>query len=45
MNILGKSINKKLTKNRELPKREDTNYRRVLLAPIVSHNGDKRTVA
>ncbi|MFP5107590.1 zinc ribbon domain-containing protein [Neobacillus sp. C211] len=33
MNILDKSVNKQLTKNRELSKIEDTKYRRVLLAP------------
>ncbi|MBT2738340.1 RNA-guided endonuclease TnpB family protein [Bacillus sp. ISL-7] len=45
MNILDKSVNKQLTKNRELPKIEDTKYRRVLLAPIVSHDEAKRAVA
>jgi putative transposase len=45
MNILDKSVNKQLTKNRELPKIEDTKYRRVHLAPIVSHNEAKRAVA
>jgi putative transposase len=44
INILDKSVNKQFTKNRELPKFEDTKYRRVLLTPIVSHNGEKRTV-
>ncbi|MDR7238039.1 IS605 OrfB family transposase [Neobacillus drentensis] len=45
INILDKSVNKELTKNRELPKIEDTKYRRVLLAPIVSQNKAKRAVA
>jgi putative transposase len=45
LNILDKSKNKQLTPNRELPKIQDTKYRRVLLTPIVSHNGRKRTVA
>ncbi|WP_248737395.1 transposase [Neobacillus rhizosphaerae] len=45
VNILDKSINKQFKKNRELPKIEDTKYRRVLLTPIVSHNGAKRAVA
>ncbi|MEH7479558.1 transposase [Neobacillus drentensis] len=45
INILDKSVNKRLTKNRELPKIEDTKYRRVLLASIVSHNEAKRAVA
>ncbi|MEH7332611.1 transposase [Neobacillus drentensis] len=45
INILDKSVNIQFTKNRELPKLEDTKYRRVLLAPIVPHNGAKRTVA
>ncbi|MCM2534974.1 transposase [Neobacillus pocheonensis] len=44
INILDKSKNKHLTPNRELPKIQDTTYRRVLLTPIVSHNGRKRTV-
>ena len=45
VNILDKSINKQFKKNRELPKIEDTKYRRVLLTPIVPHNGAKRAVA
>jgi putative transposase len=45
VNILDKSIHKQLTKNRELPKIEDTKYRRVILTPIVSYNGGKRAVA
>ncbi|WHZ02775.1 hypothetical protein QNH48_28290 [Neobacillus sp. YX16] len=46
INILDKSVNKQFTKNRELPKIEDTKYRRVLLTPIVSHtNGVERAVA
>jgi len=45
INILDKSVHKQLTKNRELPKIEDTKYRRVLLTPIVSHTGAKRAVA
>jgi putative transposase len=42
---MDKSVHKQLTQNRELPKIEDTKYRRVLLIPIVSHSGAKRAVA
>jgi putative transposase len=45
INILDKSVNKQFTRNRELPKIEDTKYRRVLLRPIGSHNGVERAVA
>ncbi|MGZ4160019.1 MAG: RNA-guided endonuclease InsQ/TnpB family protein [Neobacillus sp.] len=45
LNILDKAKNKQLTPNRELPRIQDTKYRRVLLTPIVSQNGVKRTVA
>ncbi|MFZ7942779.1 RNA-guided endonuclease InsQ/TnpB family protein [Neobacillus sp. 19] len=45
INILDKSVHKQFTKNRELPKWEDTKYHRVLLTPIVSHKGLKRAVA
>jgi putative transposase len=45
LNILDKSKNKQLTPNRDLPRIQDTKYRRVLLTPIVSQNGVKRTVA
>ncbi|WHY77255.1 transposase [Neobacillus sp. WH10] len=45
INILDKSVHKQFMKNRELPKLEDTKYRRVLLTPIVTHTGAKRAVA
>jgi putative transposase len=44
-NILDKAVNKQITRNRELPKIKDTKYRRVLLTPIVSHNGVDSAVA